>query len=144
MLAAKLRPDRVKAVVGLAAAADFTVDVWNSFSENQKKEIHEKGVIYTPNGWTEKGDPWTLALFEDAGNHLLLNGKNSLDIRCPITLIHGAKDDCVPVKTPFEIMDCLKSDNVKVIVLKNSGHRLSEPNELHILENELLTFLLPE
>lgn len=141
LLAARLRPERIKAVVGLAAAADFTVDVWNSFSEKQKNDIRAKGVIYTPNGWTEEGDPWALPLFEDAEKHLLLKEENSLNILCPITLIHGAKDDCVPLKTAFKIMDCAKSENVKVIVLKNSGHRLSEPSELCVLENELLALL---
>lgn len=143
LLAARMRPDRVCAVVGLAAAADFTVDVWASFSEEQKKAVREKGVIYTPNGWTEEGDPWTLNLFEDAEKHLLLKEKDSLNINCPITLIHGAKDDCVPLETAFKIMDCAKTENVKVVVLKNSGHRLSEPYELDILETELLK-LLPE
>ncbi len=141
LLAARMRPKRIKAVVGLAAAADFTIDVWNSFSEKQKKEIHDKGVIYTPNGWTEQGDPWTVTLFEDAKKYLLLNGKGSLDIDCPITLIHGQQDNCVPIKTAFEIMDCAKTENVKVIVLKNSGHRLSEPHELAVLEAELSAFL---
>ena len=141
LLAARLRPERIKAVIGLAAAADFTVDVWSSFSESQKKDIQEKGVIYTPNGWTEEGDPWALSLFEDAEKHLLLKEKDCLNILCPITLIHGAKDDCVPLKTAFKIMDCAKSENVKVVVLKNSGHRLSEPSELYVLENELLALL---
>lgn len=144
LLAAVKRPDRIKAVVGLAAAADFTIDVWNSFSEKQKKEIREKSVIYTPNGWTEEGDPWALSLFEDAEKYLLLKEKDSLDIRCPITLIHGAKDDCVPVETPFKIMNSVKSVNVKVIVLKESGHRLSAPSELRILENELSELLSAE
>lgn len=139
LLAAVARPERVKAVIGLAAAADFTVGVWNSFSDEQKKDVMEKGVIYTPNGWTEQGDPWTRTLFEDGEKHLVLNGTGSLDIRCPVTLIHGAKDDCVPVETAFKTMDALKTENVKVIVLKNSGHRLSEPDELAVLENELNT-----
>lgn len=141
LLAARMRPERVKAVIGMAAAPDFTVDVWNSFSEEQKKALREKGVIYTPNGWTEEGDPWSLPLFEEAEKHLLLKGKDSLDIRCPIVLLHGSKDDCVPVETSFKIMDCSKSENVKVIVLKNGGHRLSEPHELHVLEKEVLAFL---
>ena len=141
LLAAKARSERVKAMVGLAAAADFTVDVWDSFSESQKKDIRKKGVIYTPNGWTEEGDPWTLQLFEGAENYLLLKGEKTLDIQCPMTLIHGAKDDCGPVETAFKIMRSAKSDNVKVVVLKNSGHRLSEPDELKVLENELLMLL---
>ena len=141
LLAARARPQRIRAVVGLAAAADFTIDVWHSFSDGQKREIAEKGVIYTPNGWTEEGDPWTKRLFDDAEQYLLLKGKDSLDIQCPLTLIHGAKDDCVPVETAFKIMDAAKTENVKAVILKNSGHRLSEPNELFVLEQELLNLM---
>ena len=141
LLAARDRPKRIKAVIGLAAAADFTVDLWASFSDRQRNDILEKGVIYIPNGWTEEGDPWTKQLFEDAKKFLVLNGNDSLDIKCPVTLIHGAKDDCVPVETAFKIMKAVKTENVKVIVLKNSGHRLSEPNELRVLEKELSDYI---
>lgn len=137
LLAARARPERVKAVVGLAAAADFTVAVWESFTDRQRRDILENGIIHTPNGWTEEGDPWTRDLFEDGKKHLVLNGTDSLDITCPMTLIHGAKDDCVPVETAFKICDAAKSENIKIVVLKNSGHRLSEPHELAVLENEL-------
>lgn len=136
LLAALARPERVKTLTGLAAAPDFTVDLWEGFSEKQQKEIREKGIVYTPNGWTEEGDPWTKELFEDAREHLLLTG-NMLDIVCPVTLIHGSKDDCVPLETSFKVMNAVKSDNVKLIVLKNSGHRLSEPHELDILADTL-------
>lgn len=141
LLAALSRPDRVAGLVGMAAAPDFTVGLWESFSERQKKDVLEKGVIYTPNGWTEEGDPWTAALFDDAKKHLLLQSGDPIAVSCPVTLIHGTKDDCVPVKTSFQIMDRLQSENVKLIVLKNSGHRLSEPHELDVLKNVLETMV---
>lgn len=70
-----------------------------------------------------------------------MKGKDSLDIQCPLTLIHGAKDDCVPVETAFKIMAAAKTENVKAVILKNSGHRLSEPDELLVLEQELSNFI---
>ena len=141
LLTAQALPERVKAVVGLAAAADFTKDIWDSFSVEQKQEVLDKGVIYTPNGWTEQGDPWTKRLFSDAEQFYVLHGKDSLNINCPVVLIHGEKDDCVPFKKSFEIMDCVKTDNCKVIVLKNSGHRLSDERDLAVLEQELSALL---
>ena len=137
LLAALARPERVKGLIGLAAAADFTKDLWKSFSEEQKDRIVGEGVIYIPNGWTEKGDPWARGLFEDAKKHFVLN-KKLRKIVCPATLIHGAKDDCVPVRTAFKIMDNISSEQAKTIVLKNSGHRLSEPGELDILGRAIL------
>lgn len=141
LLAARARPDRVAAVVGLAAAPDFTVDLWNSFTDDQKKAVENEGIVYIPNGWTEEGDPWTRELFRDAENYLLLKDGGTLDISCPITLVQGGKDDCVPMETAFKIMAAAKTDNVKLVVLKNSGHRLSEPGELAVLEKELSVFL---
>ncbi len=141
LLAALARPEQIIFVVGLAAAPDFTVDLWNSFSDQQKKDIQEKGIIYIPNGWTQEGDPWTKKLFDDAEKHLLFKDENQLNIQCPLTLIQGAKDDCVPVQTVFKIMKAVKTNDVKIVILKNSGHRLSEPDELTVLENELLAFI---
>ena len=141
LLTAQALPERVKAVIGLAAAADFTKDVWASFSVEQKQEVLDKGVLYIPNGWTEQGDPWTKRLFSDAEHFYVLNGEGSLNIDCPVVLIHGKKDDCVSFKKSFEIMDCLKTDNCKVIVLKNSGHRLVDECDLAVLKQELITLL---
>ena len=141
LLTAQALPERVKAVIGLAAAADFTKDVWASFSVEQKQEVLDKGVLYIPNGWTEQGDPWTKRLFSDAEHFYVLNGEGSLNIDCPVVLIHGKKDDCVSLKKSFEIMDCLKTDNCKVIVLKNSGHRLADECDLAVLKQELITLL---
>ena len=140
-LTAQALPDRVKAVIGLAAAADFTKDVWNGFTLDQKQEVLDKGIIYTPNGWTEQGDPWTKRLFSEAEQFYVLHGKDSLNIACPVVLIHGEKDDCVSFKKSFEIMDAVKTDNCKVIVLKNSGHRLSDERDLAVLEQELTAIL---
>lgn len=137
LLAAKERPDRVKGVVGLASAADFTADVWAAFSDEQKKKILDDGVIYTPNGWTEQGDPWSRDLFWEAEQHFVLQGTGSFDLACPLVLIHGDKDDCVPVRTAFKIMDAVKTQNCKAVVLKGAGHRLSEPSDLKALSTEL-------
>lgn len=136
LLAALARPERVAGLIGMAAAPDFTVDLLNSFTKAQKQDLQEKGIIYIPNGWTEEGDPWTAELFKDAEQYLLLD-KKTIDIVSPVTLIHGAKDDCVPVKTSFKVMNAVKSDNVKVIVLKNSSHRLSEEGDLAVLRSVL-------
>lgn len=140
LLAALVRPERIKALIGLAAAPDFTIDLWENFSEQQKEDIKEKGVIYIPNGWTEEGDPWTKDLFEDAEGHLLLN-RGSLDINCPVTLIHGAQDNSVPFETSFRIMNAVNSENVRVLILKNSGHRLSEPHELADLAQIIKSYI---
>ena len=134
-LAALLRPEKVVGCLGIAAAPDFTRDVWDSFSEEQKKEVLSKGVIYTPNGWTEQGDPWTYALFEDGKKYLMLDKK--VDVFCPVVLLHGDKDDCVPVQTSLKMKDALMAEDVKVVIMKNGTHRFSSPAELDLVKDSL-------
>lgn len=133
LLAALLRPERVAACLGVAAAPDFTLDVWASFTDEQKNAIQTKGVIYTPNGWTEQGDPWTYALFLDAQNYLVTNRK--IQIACPVVLLHGDKDDCVPLASAFKIKDAVTSGDVQVVIQKNGTHRFSSPEELDLVKN---------
>lgn len=54
LLAATARPKRVRAVIGLAAAADFTVDVWNSFSDRQKRKFGKKALYILPTAGRRK------------------------------------------------------------------------------------------
>lgn len=141
LLAAQAMPGRVKAVVGLAAAADFTKTLWDKFSPEQKKEMQENGITYTPNGRTAQGDPWTKKLFQEAQSRFILNGKDTLNITCPVLLIQGAKDTCVPPRTAYDIADAAKSKNTRVVILENGGHRLSGPEELNVIGTELKSLL---
>ena len=44
MLAAKARPQRIKGLIGLAAAPDFGKDLFNSLNKKNRKEISTKGI----------------------------------------------------------------------------------------------------
>ena len=44
MLAAKARPQRIKGMIGLAAAPDFGKDLYNALNKKNKKEINTKGI----------------------------------------------------------------------------------------------------
>lgn len=139
LLAALLRPERVAACLGVAAAPDFTTDVWASFTAEQKDAVQANGVIYTPNGWTEQGDPWTYALFQDAEKYLITD--KEIPLSCPVILLHGDKDDCVPLSTAFKIKDALTSNDVQIVVLKNGTHRFSSPEELELVKNAVTSLL---
>ena len=139
LLAAMLRPQKVVGCLGIAAAPDFTTDVWNAFSPEQKKAVLTQGIVYTPNGWTPEGDPWTFSLFEDAKNYLMLDKK--VEIHCPVVLLHGDKDNCVPVTTAFKIKDAVTTDDVKILVVKNGTHRFSSAQELEIVRDTTVLLL---
>ncbi|HTH17484.1 MAG TPA: alpha/beta hydrolase [Magnetospirillum sp.] len=130
LLAALRLRDRVKGLVGIAAAPDFTEDLmYADFTPEQKRELMEKGVIEIENcSWPEK--PWIIrrALIEDGRNHLLL--RDAINLYCPVRLLQGQKDADVPWQTALKIADCLAGDDVVVDLIKDGDHRLNRNQDI--------------
>jgi pimeloyl-ACP methyl ester carboxylesterase len=131
-------PERVQAVVGIAAAPDFTD--WG-FTSEQKAELHEKGRLARPR--TEGGDPQvTTRRFWESGQSLrLLGGPIAVD--CPVRLIHGDADRDVPWAIAIRLMAELRSADVQLNIIKGGGHRLSAPHELQALVRVVAALLEP-
>ena len=102
---ALVRPERVKALVGIAAAPDFTE--WGA----------------------ERNRDYLTSAFRESGRKLSLLDKE-IAIDCPARLIHGEADEDVPLDIAFRTMRALCSADVQVTVIKGGGHRLSEPHEI--------------
>lgn len=129
LLAALARPDKIAGMIGLAAAPDFTEDlIWGKFTAKQKEDILRDKQIHFSNEFCS--DPYliTLNLIEEARNHLLLD--KIININIPIYLFHGMDDQDVPYQISLNLAEKLTSKNVDVHLIKNAGHRLSEPGEL--------------
>jgi pimeloyl-ACP methyl ester carboxylesterase len=122
---ALLRPDRVKALLGIAAAPDFTE--WG-FSDAQKKALTERGRLEEPNPYGPEPQVFTRAFWQSGQELRLLNRQIAVD--CPVRLIHGEADAEVPVEVATRLMRQLRSSDVQLLVLKGGGHRLSEPHEI--------------
>ena len=130
LLAALRRRERVVGLVGVAAAPDFTEDLmWAEFSDEQRRQMLEAGYVTMPNCY-EPEKPWTVPrlLIEDGRNNLLL--RDAINLGCPVRLIQGQKDVDVPWKTALRIADCLASDDVEIILVKDGDHRLSREHDL--------------
>ncbi len=139
--AAISRPERIKALVGIAAAPDFTEDLmWNGFDDFTRKKIIRDGQLITPNCYEGEEDYIiTHKLIEDGRKNLLLGAP--MEINCPIRLLHGMADEDVPHEYASKIAEKITSDDVQIHLLKNSGHRMSAPNELQLLRETLISLL---
>jgi pimeloyl-ACP methyl ester carboxylesterase len=102
---AQRRPERVKALVGIAAAPDFTE--WGA----------------------ERNRDYLTSIFRESGRKLAVL-EQEIAIDCPVRLIHGEIDGDVPLDIAFRTMRAVRSADVQVRVIKGGGHRLSEPREL--------------
>jgi pimeloyl-ACP methyl ester carboxylesterase len=139
LLVALARTDRVAALVGIAAAPDFTEALmWSAMSFEQRAALMRDGVIHRPSQYGEP-TPITRALIEDGRTRLLLNAPIALD--CPVRLLHGQDDPDVPWEMALRIAETVTGQDVQVILVKDGDHRLSRPQDLGLLRRTLAALL---
>jgi len=119
---ALLRPDRVQALVGIAAAPDFTN--WG-FADSEAAA--RAGIA--PGFW-------------ESGQRLLLLDRE-IALACPVRLLHGEADREVPLDVAFRLMRALRSGDVQLVTLKGGGHRLSESHEIEAILRTVAALLEP-
>ena len=135
LLAALQRPERVAGLVGLAAAPDFTEDLLlQSLDDDARATLDREGIYDMPSPYGEP-TPLSRALIEDGRSHLLLRG--TIELTCPVRLIHGMRDEDVPWEWSLRTQAALASEDVEVTLVKNADHRLSTPADLRRLESTL-------
>ena len=128
-LAALARPERVAALVGIAAAPDFTEDLlWASYPQEVREQLERHGVYEQASDYDNKPYRITRALIEDGRNHLLLRAP--IPITCPVRLIHGTADEDVPWQVSLKLCQQLQSGDVALTLVKDGDHRLSGPRDL--------------
>lgn len=136
LLAALVRAERVRALVGVAAAPDFTEDLfWPRLDQTRQRELRETGAVTVPSEYDPEGYTYRLSLFEDGKRHLLMRGPIALE--CPVRLLHGMRDDAVPWQTSLSLADRLNSGDVAVTLVKGGDHRLSSEPDLARLARTL-------
>jgi pimeloyl-ACP methyl ester carboxylesterase len=131
--AALKRPSRVKALLGIAAAPDFTD--WG-FSVEEKEALNLDGKLERPNPYGPEPSVTYLGFAASGEAHRLLY--SPIDLTIPIRLVHGELDEEVPMGVPIKLLADLHSSDVQLRLIKGSGHRLSEPHEIHAILVELV------
>jgi pimeloyl-ACP methyl ester carboxylesterase len=139
LLTALARPERVAALIGIAAAPDFTEDLLTGdLSPAQRAEIENQGRTLIPSEY-EDDHIITRELLVEGKKLLLLRDEIALD--CPVRLIHGLADDSVPFETALRLQARLRGGDVEVTLVKDGDHRLSEPDDLDRLTRTLGSLL---
>jgi pimeloyl-ACP methyl ester carboxylesterase len=130
--AAMQRKDRVKGLLGIAAAPDFTD--WG-YTVEDKESLRRDGRLERANPYGPEPSITWRDFWESGAGHRLLN--NVIDLIIPIRLIHGEQDQEVHTGVPLKLMADLRSADVQLRLIKGAGHRLSEPHEIHAILVEL-------
>lgn len=142
LLAALARPERVRALVGIAAAPDATEDLmWAELSDEQRAAMQRDGFLRLPSAYSDEGYIYTQALIEDGRRHLVMRAP--IPLACPARLLHGMRDPDVPWRTSLALSEKLDSRDVAVTLVKDGDHRLSTEADLALLMRTLEPLLTP-
>lgn len=129
---------QIKGFLGIGSAPEFLDGLmWNKFSLKQKKEVKKNGIIQLKHGDYEY--PITHQLIKDGRKNKIFNKKIYNDLN--VTMVHGNKDNSVPVIYSKKILKIFKNAKKKLIIVKNGDHSLSSPKWLNLLKKELMLII---
>ncbi|HEY4031075.1 MAG TPA: alpha/beta hydrolase [Caulobacteraceae bacterium] len=129
LLAAVARPERVRAMVLVAPAPDFTEALMKPRLHAQaRRALLEDGVWMAPSDYEAEGYPITRLLIEDGARWTVLPGPLGFD--GPVRILQGGRDDSVPWTHAHELVGAIAGDDVVFTLIKDGDHRLSRPQDL--------------
>jgi pimeloyl-ACP methyl ester carboxylesterase len=128
LLAALARPDRVKGLILIAPAPDFTEKLmWPEFSAKAQAEIMEQGFTLRPSDYDE---PYTItrALIEDGRQWQVLDKPIGFD--GPVRILQGMQDSDVPWTHAARLVDAMTTSDLAITLIKDGDHRLSREQDI--------------
>ncbi len=132
LLFARAHAERIKGLVLIAAAPDFTEDgYWASFTKAQKAELAEAGQIAMRSDYME---PYiiTQRLIEDGRQNLVL--RTDLPLPFPVRCLQGTADTAVSTETALRLLDHATCPDMRLTLVKDADHRFSDETCLDLIE----------
>lgn len=128
LLVALARPERVKGMVLIAPAPDFTEKLmWPDFTPEQQAEILEEGFMLRPSDYGEPY-PITRALIEDGRQWSLLD--KDIPFAGPVRILQGMQDPDVPWGHALALASALTTPDLVLTLIKDGDHRLSRGEDI--------------
>ena len=125
---------QIKGFLGIGSAPEFLENLmWRKFTKKMKKETIKKGIYYLKHANYEY--PITYQLIKDGRKNKVL--KKKINSQISVTLMHGSKDEVVPVNYSKKILKIFTKAKKKLIIVKNGDHSLSTKNRLKKINFEL-------
>ena len=128
LLVALVIPARVSALVGIAAAPDFTD--WD-FTEAQRAAFARGEDLVEPSAYSDDPYVTTAGFWRSGEANRVLDAP--IPLTCPVRLLHGQADPDVPWDVSLRLAAALGSADVQTLLVKDGDHRLSRPEDIALL-----------
>ena len=130
----KFFKEQIKGFLGIGSAPEFLENLmWKKFSKKVRSELIKKGVYNLKHGNYDY--PITLQILKDGRKNKVLNKR--IKSKIFVTMVHGQKDEVVPVSYSRKVLKIFKNAKKKLVVIKNGDHSLSSAKYLRLLKKEL-------
>ena len=130
----KFFKNQIKGFLGIGSAPEFLERLmWKKFTKKMKNETKKKGIYNLKHGNYEY--PIAYQLIKDGRKNKVFNKK--IKSKIYLTMLHGSKDEVVPVIFSKKILKLFKNAKKKMIVIKNGDHSLSSKKNLKKINSEL-------
>ena len=125
---------QIKGFMGIGSAPEFLERLmWKKFTKKMKQETIIKGIYNLKHGDYEY--PITYQLIKDGRKNKVFQKRFKTKIN--ITMIHGKKDEVVPVIYSRKILRLFKKAEKKLVIIKNGNHSLTNKKNLKKITLEL-------
>ena len=125
---------QIKGFLGIGSAPEFLERLmWKKFTKKMKQETIIKGIYNLKHGDYEY--PITYQLIKDGRKNKVFQKRFKTKIN--VTMIHGKKDEVVPVIYSRKILRLFKKAKKRLIIIKNGDHSLSNKKNLKKITLEL-------
>ena len=125
---------QIKGFLGIGSAPEFLERLmWKKFTKKMKKETIKKKIYNLKHGDYEY--PISYQLIKDGRKNKVLNKK--INSKIQVTMIHGRKDEVVPVVYSKKILSLFNKAKKKLIIFNNGDHSLSSKKNLKKIIVEL-------
>jgi len=126
--------NQINSFLGIGSAPEFLENLmWKKFTKKMKAEIIKNGIYHLKHGNYEY--PITHQLIKDGRKNRVFNKKINSKIK--ITMIHGQKDEVVPVSYSRKVLKIFQNAKKKLLIIKGGDHSLSEKKWLRRILKEL-------
>ena len=140
LLLARRCPEKIMALVGIAAAPDFTDDFErNRLTQRQLWEITETGQVELPSEYSDKPTVVTRKLLRDGPRNFVLN--SPLILPFPVRLLQGTADEDVEQSTAVRLLNHADGPDMRLILVKDADHRFSNERCLKLIEETVASLL---